>query len=238
MDEQEWLESDDPTKMLRCLQSRDKLTDRQNHLFAVACCRRIWDLLPRDCARWKGDPGLYYRAVETAERYAEGLATREEVEATSIGTSGDHACDAFAVTGQLDRWEDALSTVSIWASAAVPPNTETVLIPWEAESGPAGPTQRAEQVAHCELLRCIFGNPFQPVSLDPAWRTPTVSSLAHAAYDNRLLPSGELEPARLAVLADALEEAGCTEAAILDHLRGPGPHMRGCWVVDVVLGKQ
>jgi hypothetical protein len=90
------------------------------------------------------------------------------------------------------------------------------------------------------LIRCIVGNPFRPVALDPtwlAWNDKAVVKLAQAAYDQRLLPSGELDLARLAVLADALEEAGCSESELLTHLRGPGPHVRGCWVVDLLLGK-
>ena len=62
-------------------------------------------------------------------------------------------------------------------------------------------------------------------------------ALARAAYDQRELPSGALDTTRLAVLADALEEAGCDQADLLTHLRGPGPHVRGCWVVDLILGK-
>jgi hypothetical protein len=87
-------------------------------------------------------------------------------------------------------------------------------------------------------LRDIAGNPFRPVSLDSAWRTPTVSSLAQAAYENRSLPSGHLDNARLMILADAVEEADCTDAAVLDHLRSPGPHVRGCWVVDLLTGRE
>jgi hypothetical protein len=67
--------------------------------------------------------------------------------------------------------------------------------------------------------------------------TPTVLKLAQAAYDNRVLPSGLLDHTGLAVLADALEEGGCSNAEILSHLRGPGPHVRGCWAVDAILGK-
>jgi hypothetical protein len=63
-----------------------------------------------------------------------------------------------------------------------------------------------------------------------------VTSLATAAYDERILPSGELDPARLAVLSDALEEAGCDDPDILNHLRSSGPHVRGCWAVDLILG--
>ena len=91
---------------------------------------------------------------------------------------------------------------------------------------------------YCTLLRDIFGNPFYPFQIDPVWITPTVTSLATAAYEDRALSSGELDPARLAVLSDALEEAGCDNPDILAHLRTPGPHVRGCWVVDLLLGKE
>jgi hypothetical protein len=92
----------------------------------------------------------------------------------------------------------------------------------------------ADRAGIAVLIREIVGNPFRAVVLDPSCVTPTVSSLAQAAYDERRMPSGELDPTRLTVLADALEEAGCTEAGILDHLRGPGPHVRGCWPVDLL----
>src|SRR5262249_4515682 len=76
---------------------------------------------------------------------------------------------------------------------------------------------------NCQILRDTFGNPFRPVTISPTWQTPPVTSLAPAAYEERSMPSGELEPARLAILADALEEAGCQEQLVLDHLRSPGP---------------
>jgi hypothetical protein len=91
------------------------------------------------------------------------------------------------------------------------------------------------------FLRDIFGDPFRPVSLAPAvlaWNDATVVRLAQAAYDQRQLPEGTLDNGRLAVLADALEEAGCTDADILGHLRGTGPHVRGCRPVDLILGKE
>jgi hypothetical protein len=98
----------------------------------------------------------------------------------------------------------------------------------------AGPS---EESAQCVLIRDVFGNPFRGVTLDPAWLTPGVAALAQAAYDQRIMPSGELDITRLAVLADALEDAGCTDVAILEHLRSPGPHVRGCWALDLLLGK-
>src|SRR2546429_325961 len=78
------------------------------------------------------------------------------------------------------------------------------------------------------LVRDILGNPFRPVSVNASSVSPSVAALAHAAYEEHFLPSGELDPDRLAVLADALEEGDFIDPAILDHLRGAGPHMRGC----------
>jgi hypothetical protein len=80
--------------------------------------------------------------------------------------------------------------------------------------------------------------PFHPTSIEPVWKTPTVVSLAQAAYENRILPVGTLEPASLAVLADALEDEGCTNSDMLNHCRQPGEHVRGCWVLDLLLGKE
>jgi hypothetical protein len=88
------------------------------------------------------------------------------------------------------------------------------------------------------LVRCVVGSPFRAASVESSWRTPTVLGLAQNAYKEWTLPHNYLDSARLAVLADALEEAGCTDADILGHLRGPGPHVRGCWAVDLLLGKQ
>jgi hypothetical protein len=85
-------------------------------------------------------------------------------------------------------------------------------------------------------MRDVVGNPYRPTAFDPAWRTSTVVALAEAAYEERLLPSGELDPSRLAVLADALEEVGA-DAAVVAHLRGDGPHVRGCWALDLLTGR-
>jgi hypothetical protein len=81
-----------------------------------------------------------------------------------------------------------------------------------------------------QRLRDIFGNPFRPVTFDPSWQTSTVVALAKQMYESR-----DFSP--MPILADALQDAGCDHADILDHCRGPGPHVRGCWVVDLVLGK-
>ena len=97
------------------------------------------------------------------------------------------------------------------------------------------PLWDAEQAAHAGLLRDLFGNPFRPpAAVDPAWlrwNGGTVPRLARSAYEERAFD-------RLPILADALEEAGCADPAILGHLRGPGPHARGCWAVDALLGRE
>ncbi len=85
-----------------------------------------------------------------------------------------------------------------------------------------------------ELIRDIFGNPFRPSTIAPerpTWNNGTVPKLAQTIYDDRRY---DIMP----ILGDALEDAGCTDVQILDHCRGPGPHVRGCWVVDLILGKE
>jgi hypothetical protein len=88
-----------------------------------------------------------------------------------------------------------------------------------------------ESQAQAHLLRDIFGNPFRPVRVDPSSLTPTVTALAQTIYTDRTFDT-------MPILADALEEAGCTNDDILAHCRGGGEHVRGCWVMDLVLGKE
>jgi hypothetical protein len=84
---------------------------------------------------------------------------------------------------------------------------------------------------YCACTRDIFGNPFGPFTWSPEWRSETAVALAARIYESR-------EFGAMPILADALQDAGCDSAEILDHCRGPGPHVRGCWVVDLVLGKE
>jgi hypothetical protein len=97
------------------------------------------------------------------------------------------------------------------------------------DSADAG-SERLELTAHAGLLRDLFGNPFRPVTIDPTGLTPNVVMLARSFYHDRNF-------AGLPILADALEESGCTSPDLLDHLRGPGPHVLGCWALDTVLNK-
>jgi hypothetical protein len=95
----------------------------------------------------------------------------------------------------------------------------------------AEPEVTNQKEALIALLRDIFGNPFSPVAFDLSWRTSTVVALAQQMYDSRdfsLMP----------ILGDALQDTGCNSDDILDHCRGDGPHVRGCWVIDLVLAKE
>jgi hypothetical protein len=83
----------------------------------------------------------------------------------------------------------------------------------------------------CDLARDVFGNPFRPASLDPVWRSSTVVALAEGIYAERAFD-------RLPILADALQDAGCEDLDVLGHCRGEEPSVRGCWVVDLLLGKE
>jgi hypothetical protein len=92
-------------------------------------------------------------------------------------------------------------------------------------------TRDEPQRDQASLFRDIFGNPFRPVAFDPEWQTTTALALARGIYDDRAFD-------RLPILADALQDAGCDSDDLLNHLRGPGPHVRGCWALDLVLGKE
>ncbi|MBM3981739.1 MAG: hypothetical protein FJ304_15980 [Planctomycetes bacterium] len=81
------------------------------------------------------------------------------------------------------------------------------------------------------LLHDIVGHPFYPEAVEPAWLTSTVVQLARTMYESR-------DFSAMPILADALQDAGCDNVNILDHCRGPRPHVRGCWVVDLILGKE
>src|SRR5262249_44874973 len=138
---------------------------------------------------------------------------------------------SVARTSVAAHWVAQLATRAVG-------NREVSAGPLESARARREEVERREALAQTSLLHCLFGNPFRPVSLDTAWLTPDVVGLAEAAYQERLLPSGELDPQRLLVLADALEDAGCDNGDVLGHLRGPGVHVRGCWVVDLLTGRE
>src|SRR5262249_30086444 len=157
---------------------------------------------------------------------------------------GDAACAAYAVylTTLLPALNADVHFVYQAAEAAAYAKAQSIakFAPSRRESGVWHESSAEERAAQTKLLRDIFDNPFRAApTLEPSllhWNGGAVVRLAQAAYEERIMPSGHLDPARLAVLADALEEAGAP-AALLEHLRSPGPHVRGCFAVDAVLGR-
>lgn len=242
MTESAWATSTDPARMLESL--RGKISDRKFRLFAVTCCRRIFHLLEDRRSR---------RALEVGEQHAEGLLNHEDwlainreasLSATDIGRAAEDA---------LINGSDNVQVSSVYAAAAAghllgePAFSRAESVATCTENALASlPASRLsvhnfendirlkERAMHCGLLREIFGNPFQPLVLDPSWlkwNGGTVITLAQGIYEDRAFD-------RLPILADALMDAGCFDEEILNHCRSQGPHVRGCWVVDLVLGKR
>jgi hypothetical protein len=202
--------------MLEFLHGR--ASDRKLRLFAAAGMRVRYgpDLIYPD--------GL--RAVEAGERYADNLASREELRQAAEAASESARYDVSEVFGYQTR-ECWLQMV-----AARVADEFAVAAAWAVVSIPADEPNYAEMTAaQATLLRDIFGNPFRPVSCKPEWRTSAVVRLAQVIYDERRFND-------LPILADALEEAGCDNPEVLAHCRGGGEHARGCWPVDLALGKE
>jgi hypothetical protein len=252
--EAEWLACADPEPMLDFLQGG--AGERKLRLFACACCRHTSSLAAAESGRMAAhgrsqaevglverEADLARRAAEAAERYADGFADVAELDALLSSPGDEEMAGCYADGADAARAARASAYRARVCARYMSPQKFALPARWlNALAGPwygvsSQPDHDREKSAQCRLLRDIFGNPFRPLTVDPGWRAPTVTSLAAVAYEERALPSGELDPARLAVLADALEEAGCTEADALNHCRRPGAHVRGCWVIDLLLGK-
>ena len=222
MDETDWLTCADPTPMLRFLQERG-ISERKSRLLACACCRRIWDLLTDPRSR---------SAVEVAERFADDEASRRELWTAKR--------DAVSVRGMA-------ANAAYWAASAKPSSpllnafdaagdafarqvtgeaTRDAAAIWDAAQGQS-------QRFQASLIREVMGDPFRDYPLAPrwlAWEGGTVVHLARGIYHDRAFD-------RMPILGDALDEAGCTYDAVLGHCRSGDEHVRGCWVLDLVLGK-
>jgi hypothetical protein len=157
-------------------------------------------------------------AVEVAERFADGQATATELQATRDARLPGMSDEEWS-RGYLFHYLTGEDTREVFTCWQIGPNI----------GRERGLGWRTQVLALGSIVRCIFGNPFRRVSLDPSWLTSTVVKLAEGMYESR-------DFAAMPILADALQDAGCDSADILDHCRG-GPHVRGCWVVDLVLGK-
>jgi hypothetical protein len=232
MTEQEWLDCTETWRMLGHLPGKE--SDRKLRLFALACCGRVSHLLQDEQVK---------QASACIERYAEGAIKPTTLRKRLRRVEMDRK---ERIKPYSPQWFASLVIEHVVTPIGVDSPDQCAQFVGHALSTAAGhahgsdswmASNRMETAVLCHLLRDICGNPFRTTSLDPALITPTVRNLAAAAYEERSLPSGELDPHRLAVLADALEEAGCASTAILDHLRSAGPHVLGCWPVDGILAK-
>ncbi|QEL16938.1 hypothetical protein [Limnoglobus roseus] len=213
MTEAEWAAATEPKLMLEWRHSRETASERKLRLFAAAAFGRLLRLLPDPRQR---------RGVEVLEQVAEGVVLRSAcrgvtAEVRQAIPREDRASDTLSGD---DPHYIALMLYREFCSSSM------AIHAVHATAGLADGGN--EQQAQSQLLRCVF-NPFAP-TFDPRWLTATARSLAESAYEARAWD-------RLPILADALEDAGCEDEAVLSHLRGPGPHARGCWVLDLVLGK-
>jgi hypothetical protein len=253
--EVEWDRCTQPQKMLLALRASGRASDRKLRLFAAACCRRIWPHLRDKRSR---------RVVEVSEEYADGRTTRRKLNAAwdraDMAAEGIHLSGAGDVDQSPSQAAAALrpdlDAALVAELAAATPGAiargaayERIWQTpgkgskerWAEDDAVRRAAEAEEGQAQANLLRDIFGSPFRdPPPIPPGvfvWQEGTIIRMATAIYYERDLPSGHLGPQRLAVLADALEDAGCQDAGLLEHLRGGGVHVRGCFAVDLVLGR-
>lgn len=217
MTEARWLKTADAEAMWNAMGGLFPglgLEDREMKLLIHATCRPAMDHAPAACR------DLLDRIGESADGPFKGGETSAWNRADKAAKGLDDVENLLFAIGYCDytlAWGDAARIVG---AAAGPEGSEAYAAAY-----------RREEARHADCIRDIFGNPFRPVAADPSWATPSVVRLAQSIYDGRAF-------ARMPKLADALERAGCTHADVLDHCRGPGPHVRGCWVVDLLLSKR
>jgi hypothetical protein len=247
MTNQEWRRCKDPVKMIQGL--KGIASDRKSILYLCGGCRFIWDLLYDDRSK---------AAVEVAERYADGIVTPEEL----FQARYEAECPTFGHDFEPGVWrswecykgsvpESVQNLVRMGVLSAeqlredepeVDPVVKSRLLAAATlakaacYSSPFDSDWYQRHIPQVDwpgdwLLRCVFGKPFLPFDfLIAAWLTPNVVSLAEAIYDRRAFD-------RMPMLGEALRDAGCMNQDMLDHCRSQKPHVRGCWVVDLVLGK-
>ncbi len=212
------------------------MSRRQQRLFAAACCRRAWHLFTDQRSR---------EAVRAAEDYADGvirlglLSAAEAAAHAAVPPGRQTWRIAFALDPGSHAAAAARSVAALHiAPASVVGDIRRALI---RSRGHHAGSDDPERLAQASLVREFLGNPFRPPVIHPSvlhWNHAVIPEHARDIYDARALPGGTLDNKRLARLADDLEQAGCEDAEVLAHLRSPGLHVRGCFAVDALLGRQ
>jgi hypothetical protein len=224
MNEDEWLTATGPLPLINFRWHGEGLC-RKWTLLALAFCSRIWHLIPEEGRR----------LAQVVERYVEGAATPQEVAAARLVVTRMVIFRPFADTWALraaSRFHprgDPFSShvVSLEAAHAIVRS-----LPEREDPARVVQVWAGERLAQVALVHDILGPPpSHTVTVAPAWQTPDVMALAGHIYHDRAF-------GRMRELAELLEEAGCTDAQLLDHFRGPGPHVRGCHVLDLLLGRE
>lgn len=196
---------------------------RRLQLFACACARMVWDLLPTDARS----------AVLIRERFADGRATEVDVRASAVrraspgATYQQHAlCAVTADPHEAAR--NAAKALATRAAGPAPAGGSPVPKAWQVAWNRVFLQGRGHQA---ELVRDIFPPPGYTPHLPPEVLTDTVRALARQMDE-----SGDFS--LVPILADALQDAGCADEVALARCRAPsGAHARGNWVVDSVLGR-
>lgn len=248
MTESEWLQCADPNKLYMDRFATVPKPMRKLRLFACGCCRQIWEDIT--------DPRCRL-AVEVAEGYVDGLATDEQLDAGA--DSVEAACDEI-VRGDpqgVKQTAAHAAEMALRAPSDVAHPVAYVMTHRARETGkyatlrsghfprisaliravcgiPYGDYNREfnrNLAILADLFRDVFGNPYRLHTAHPSWLTTAVKSVAQGIYDERAFE-------RLGILADALEKAGCDDIEFLDHCRRAQVHVRGCWVLDLLLDKQ
>jgi len=238
-----WFTCTDPRPM--CALLRGKERGRKFRLFASACCRRVAHLLTDDRSHHALD--VFERFLDgelTMKEYADGERAAADACAAQARIAGGNEsahrtseadrvrlfASMFAAQAVTDCFGPVASAATDCCGALR--GYDTADIRDEARMRETGDRiEAAERAAQAELLRDIFGNPVYPIALDPVWRTGTVVALARKMYAARDFGS-------MPDLADALQDAGCENERVLNHCRySDRTHTRGCWLIDLVLGK-
>ncbi len=214
MTEAEWLDCTEAHTLLTFLETGCEPSGRKLRLFSVAYYRRMWNSMTKESHR---------KWVEANERLADGEISLEK------WNSARWAAGQYQATMDIRRYatlEEAFRDDALEEA-------------WGLVRSDVGLEDTRENAS---VLRDIFGNPFRPSPpLPPTvlrWSDGTVRRIAKGIYEDRKMPAGTLDTARLAILADALIDGGCQDEDLIAHCRSSGPHVRGCWAVDLILGKE
>jgi hypothetical protein len=252
LSEDDWAACTDLAIMLDFLRGIDRVGRRKFTLLMAACCRRIWQHFTTPgnrevvelLERVADDPSCTVEFTDACVK-ATAFAESEEGRLTEVGCSAaSAAASVVSYPGEHAAWvatrtADCCRNTLYWAAHEVVEAAEGAN---ELARASGEAAEHAEEATQAILIRDIFGPlPFRSVTLPPsvkAWNDGCIVKLATGIYEERSLPVGALDSQRIAVLADALEEAGCTDPDLLGHLRQQGVvHVRGCFVLDLLLGR-